>query len=72
MPGIVIAMMLIGTVLVNDSNRKLNEKCAQEVLDGVAESHQECRRYYMSKQYISLEGSDKKILAPLDILQSLV
>ena len=49
MPGIVIAMMLIGTVLVNDSNRKLNEKCAQEVLDGVAESHQECRRYYTSK-----------------------
>ncbi len=49
MPGIVIAMMLIGTVLVNDGNRKLNEKCAQEVLDGVAESHQECRRYYMSK-----------------------
>jgi len=49
MPGIVIAMMLVGAVLVKDSNRKLDERCAQEVLDGVAESHQECRRYYMSK-----------------------
>ena len=49
MPGIVIAMILIGTVLVKDSNRKLDERCAQEVLDGVAESHQECRRYYTSK-----------------------
>ena len=49
MHGIVIAMMLVGAVLVKDSNRKLDEKCAQEVLDGVAESHQECRRYYTSK-----------------------
>jgi len=48
-PGIIIAMILVGTVLVKDGNRKLNEKCAQEVLDGIAESHQECRRYYMSK-----------------------
>ena len=44
-----IVMILVGTVLVKDGNRKLDEKCAQEVLDGIAESHQECRRYYMSK-----------------------
>ena len=60
MPGIIIAMILVGTVLVKDSNRKLDERCAQEVLDGIAESHQECRRYYTSKYQIqksSLEGS---------------
>jgi len=49
MPGIIIAMVIIGAVLVKDGNNKLNEKCAQEVLNGIAESHQECRRYYMSK-----------------------
>lgn len=49
MPGIIIAMILVGTVLVKDSNRKLDEKCAEEVLNGIAESHQECRRYYTSK-----------------------
>jgi hypothetical protein len=50
MPGIVIALLLVGTVLVGDDNRKLNDKCAQEVLDGIAESHQECRNYYTSKK----------------------
>jgi len=49
MPGMVIAMILVGAILVKDSNRKLDEKCAQEVLDGIAESHQECRKYYTSK-----------------------
>jgi len=49
MPGMVIAMLVVGVILVKDDNRKLNEKCAQEVLDGIAESHQECRKYYISK-----------------------
>jgi hypothetical protein len=39
-----------GIVLVGDSNRKLDEKCAQEVLDGIAESHQECRNYYIKEK----------------------
>lgn len=50
MPGMVIAMVLVGAILVKDSNRKLDEKCAQEVLDGIAESHQECRSYYINKR----------------------
>ena len=50
MPGMVIAMLLVGAVLVKDGNRKLDEKCAQEVLDGIAESHQECRNYYINKR----------------------
>ena len=49
MPGMVIAMILVGAVLVNDSNRKLNDKCAEEVLNGIAESHQECRDYYIGR-----------------------
>ena len=48
--GMVIAMLLIGAVLVKDGNRRLDEKCAQEVLDGIAESHQECRNYYIQKK----------------------
>ena len=31
MPGIVIAIVLIGTVLVQDSNRKIKEFCEVEV-----------------------------------------
>ena len=54
MPGMVIAMVLVGAILVKDSNRKLDEKCAQEVLDGIAESHQECRKYYTSKQFLQV------------------
>lgn len=50
MPGMVIAMLLVGAVLVKDGNRRLDEKCAQEVLDGIAESHQECRNYYIKKK----------------------
>ena len=50
MPGMVIAMLLVGAVLVKDGNRRLDEKCAQEVLDGIAESHQECRNYYIQKK----------------------
>ena len=48
--GVVLAMALVGFVLVSDSNRKLDEKCAQEVLDGIAESHQECRNYYIKEK----------------------
>lgn len=48
--GMVLAMTLVGIVLVGDSNRKLDEKCAQEVLDGIAESHQECRNYYIKEK----------------------
>ena len=49
MPGVVIAMILIGALLVKGDNRELDEKCAQEVLDGIAASHQECRNYYIRK-----------------------
>ena len=48
--GMVLAMALVGIVLVSDSNRKLDEKCSQEVLDGIAASHQECRNYYIKEK----------------------
>ena len=48
--GMVLAMALVGIVLVGDNNRKLDEKCAQEVIDGIAESHQECRNYYIQEK----------------------
>jgi hypothetical protein len=48
--GVVVAMTLVGILLVGDSNRKLDELCAQEVLDGVSESVQECRNWYVKEK----------------------
>jgi hypothetical protein len=48
--GGLIAMVFIGIILVGDGNRRLNDKCAEEVLSGIAESHQECRSYYINKK----------------------
>lgn len=47
--GGLIAMIVVGVILVGDSNRKLNAKCEQEVLDNIAESVVECRRYYIKE-----------------------
>ena len=48
--GVLTAMVLVGVILVSNSNRELDEKCAQEVLDGIAESHQECRNFYIKEK----------------------
>ena len=48
--GMIIAMTLVGILLVGDSNRKLDERCAQEVLDGVSESVKECRNWYVKEK----------------------
>lgn len=48
--GVLTAMILVGVILVGDSNRKLNALCDQEVKDGIAESVAECRRYYIKEK----------------------
>jgi len=48
--GVLAAMVFVGIILVGDSNRKLNAKCEQEVLNNIAESVQECRNYYIKEK----------------------
>jgi len=47
--GVLAAMVLVGIVLVGDGARRLDEKCASEVEQGIAENMKECRQYYIKE-----------------------
>ena len=42
----ILAMIFVGLILVSDDNRKLNEKCEKEIVEGISETMRECRTYY--------------------------
>jgi len=49
MDGVTIALIVIALLIIPSDNKALNEKCKAEVEQGIAESVQECRRYYTKK-----------------------
>lgn len=49
MDGVTIALIVVALLIIPSSNKALNEKCKAEVEQGIAESVQECRRYYTKK-----------------------
>lgn len=50
MDGVTIALIVVALLIIPSSNKKLNERCKAEVEQGIAESVQECRRYYIKEK----------------------
>jgi hypothetical protein len=50
MDGVTIALIVVALLIIPSSNKALNEKCKAEVEQGIAESVQECRRYYIKEK----------------------
>lgn len=50
MDGVTIALIVVALLIIPSSNKALNEKCKAEVEQGIAESVQECRRYYIREK----------------------
>jgi hypothetical protein len=50
MDGVTIALIVVALLIIPSSNKKLNERCKQEVEDGIAASVQECRNYYINEK----------------------
>lgn len=50
MDGVTIALIVVALLIIPSSNKALNEKCKAEVEQGIAESIQECRRYYIREK----------------------
>jgi hypothetical protein len=50
MDGVTIALIVVALLIMPSNNKALNEKCKAEVEQGIAESIQECRRYYIREK----------------------